>query len=325
MVAASSSPPPPPRSESWARVRKFLAGYCSGMCLVLAGHPFDTIKVRMQSEGTKGRFTGVTDCIRQTLRHEGVRGLYKGMATPLLMTGLINSVLFGTQYNLVAEIVRRREGPGAHLSSEDLHRSATISETCLAAVFSGAFISILVAPMEGIKARLQVQYSAAAPQLGAVRIGYLGPWDCARRVYGTLGLRRGLYRGWVPVCLCRMSNYAYFGSYAYISAMLAEWVHGEDFKGKPLPLSAAILAGGLTGFCYWLSCYPMDVIKNRIQAAPDSRVPLYRNWRHAAQHIRRTDGWRGFAVGFVPCVLRAFPANAAAFLGFELAMRLLPE
>ena len=40
---------------------------------------------------------------------------------------------------------------------------------------------------------------------------YKGPVDCARRVYRTLGIRHGLYRGWLPTCLARMSNYAYFG------------------------------------------------------------------------------------------------------------------
>jgi hypothetical protein len=34
-------------------------------------------------------------------------------------------------------------------------------------------------------------------------------------------------------------------------------------------------------------------------------------------------GAAGFWRGFTPCVLRAFPANAAAFTGFSLAMRAL--
>lgn len=32
---------------AWTRIRNFLAGYSSGVCLVLAGHPFDTIKVKV--------------------------------------------------------------------------------------------------------------------------------------------------------------------------------------------------------------------------------------------------------------------------------------
>jgi len=45
---------------------------------------------------------------------------------------------------------------------------------------------------------------------------------------------------------------------------------------------------------------------------------------HAAWEIWRRAGLRGFFVGFAPCALRAMPANAAAFAGFEAAMSVLP-
>jgi solute carrier family 25 carnitine/acylcarnitine transporter 20/29 len=307
----------------WTRVRKFLAGYVSGCCLVLAGHPFDTIKVRMQSEGKGGRFVGVVDCVQTTVKREGLRGLYKGMGAPLFMTGVVNSVLFGTQFNIVSELVRQRGG-----TKDD---SPTLRETMTAAVMSGALISILVTPMEGIKARLQVQYDSGK--------GYKGPIDCARQVYRKLGLTKGIYRGWVPVCFSRMSNYAYFGSYFFISQKLGDMVANEDGEDKPMPTKkrgplppwAAVIAGGCSGICYWLSCYPMDVVKNKIMAMPDSNSnsnsnrPVYKNMRDAFRQVYRKEGIRGFFVGFTPCAIRAFPANAAAFLGFELAMRILPE
>ena len=97
----------------------------------------------------------------------------------------------------------------------------------------------------------------------------------------SLSLSLSIYLSFSPLSLFRR----YFGSYAVISGALARWVHGEDEdkdavgvgpkKDKPLPVGAALVAGGLSGFCYWLSCYPMDVIKNKIQAAPDTKVPLY--------------------------------------------------
>ena len=39
-----------------------------------------------------------------------------------------------------------------------------------------------------------------------------------------------------------------------------------DESGKKLTLGASVAAGGTAGVAYWLSCYPMDVIKNRIMA-----------------------------------------------------------
>ena len=75
MYTKGTGPPPPPPP---ARRRARLHLRCP---LVLAGHPFDTIKVRLQAEGTLStRFQGPLHCVRETLAHEGVRGLYKGMA-----------------------------------------------------------------------------------------------------------------------------------------------------------------------------------------------------------------------------------------------------
>lgn len=46
------------------------------MCLVLAGQPFDMVKVRMQTmpiiPGQKPLYTGAMDCTRQILAKEGV-------------------------------------------------------------------------------------------------------------------------------------------------------------------------------------------------------------------------------------------------------------
>eukprot|EP01134_Creolimax_fragrantissima_P007139 CFRG7139T1 len=293
------------RTEYWPGVRLFLAGYSSGVSLVLVGHGFDTVKVRLQTSGT--RFNGAWDCVRKTIQSEGIRGLYKGALAPMLTTGVINSCLFGTQYTLVSRIKQ--------------HETPTTVEVMQAAIVSGALISVLVTPVEGVKARLQVQYGK----------GYSGPLDCAKKLVSGLGIRNGLYRGWAPAAFSRMSNYSYFGSYAVIQGMLNDWYFGEgshyDDRGvaRKLPVAYSLLSGGLAGFCYWMSCYPMDVVKNRIMAAPDTNPPLYKNTRHAFKMIYRRDGLRGFFAGFTPCVLRAFPANAAAFVGFEIALRLLPE
>lgn len=58
------------------------------MCLVLAGHPFDLIKVRLQTmvvqPGQAPPFTGALDCARKTLRAEGV-SVVLGGASPLLV------------------------------------------------------------------------------------------------------------------------------------------------------------------------------------------------------------------------------------------------
>lgn len=49
----------------------------AGVCLVMAGHPLDLIKVRLQTmktvPGQLPPYTGTLDCARKTIAREGVR------------------------------------------------------------------------------------------------------------------------------------------------------------------------------------------------------------------------------------------------------------
>ena len=61
----------------------FIAGVASGITKCTVGHPFDTIKVRLQTT-QDAQFRGPLDCVLQTVRKEGVKGFYKGMSPPLV-------------------------------------------------------------------------------------------------------------------------------------------------------------------------------------------------------------------------------------------------
>jgi hypothetical protein len=63
--------------------------------------------------------------VRDLIRNEGVLALYKGVVPPLLLTGSINSLMFGTQALFVKAQMRPDQS------------SPTLSQTMLAAVGSG--------------------------------------------------------------------------------------------------------------------------------------------------------------------------------------------
>lgn len=286
----------------WARVRHFIGGSASGVALVLAGHPFDLIKVRLQTAAV-GRYSGVLHAVRDTVSREGVRALYKGASPPMLATGGINSVMFGLM-GVCQERKRAWRGDGAVLGVADVMQCGSVV---------GVVMAFLVTPMELVKAKLQVQYNARGQAAQ-----YAGPLDCARQLWRARGLR-GLYTGLVPTMMHRGSNWAYFGGYAYAKQWLA------DPSGAPQPFHVrtlhAVAAGSFAGTAFWLSCYPVDVVKNRMQTAPYGQ---YHGTAHCINHMYHTEGLRAFGRGFVPCILRSLPANAAAFLAFETTMSLLP-
>lgn len=56
-------------------------------------YPFDTVKVRLQIQPThQPHYTGALDCITRTLRHEGVKGLFKvGRTNPSHFLQVLNT------------------------------------------------------------------------------------------------------------------------------------------------------------------------------------------------------------------------------------------
>jgi solute carrier family 25 carnitine/acylcarnitine transporter 20/29 len=70
--------------SSLQSLRALLAGGVGGICAVVVGHPFDLVKVRMQT-AEKGVYSGAMDVVRKTIAKEGLaRGLYAGVSAPLV-------------------------------------------------------------------------------------------------------------------------------------------------------------------------------------------------------------------------------------------------
>jgi len=87
---------------------------------------------------------------------------------------------------------------------------------------------------------------------------------------------------------------------------------------------AVLTAGGIGGMMYWITCYPLDVIKSKMQT--DAANPAERKYRSVVDCVSQTiraEGLRGFARGFAPCLVRSFPANATCFFGYELTKSML--
>ena len=91
----------------------FVAGWVSGCGGVLVSHPFDTVKIRLQTQGVASSgtvYTGTWQCLRCTVEREGARGLFKGMSSPLLGTAVWNAVVFGAYGNTISWLCRDTNG-----------------------------------------------------------------------------------------------------------------------------------------------------------------------------------------------------------------------
>ncbi|KAI4181427.1 MAG: hypothetical protein L6R41_006634 [Letrouitia leprolyta] len=187
----------------------------------------------------------------------------------------------------------------------------------IAGILAGWTVSFVAAPVEHVKARLQIQYAVDKSK----RL-YSGPIDCCTKILRVHGFQ-GLYHGLAATLLFRTFFFFWWGSYDIFTRLLTN----QTSLSAP---AVNFWAGGLSAQVFWITSYPSDVVKQRIMTDPlggrlgdgDRR---FLRWKDAAKEIWRTDGPRGYWRGFLPCFLRAFPANAVALLAFESVMRALPE
>ncbi|KAF1951178.1 mitochondrial carnitine/acylcarnitine carrier protein [Byssothecium circinans] len=289
--------------------RGFVAGVFSGITKLSVGHPFDTIKVRLQTT-EKAQFRGPVDCLLQTLRNEGVKGIYKGATPPLVGWMFMDSLMLGS-LSVYRRVLNEDFFNPTKRTGEE-RRKLPVLGHAMAGTMAGWTVSFIAAPVEHIKARLQVQYAAEKSK----RL-YSGPIDCCKKIFKFHGIQ-GLYHGLSATLLFRTFFCFWWGSYDLFTT----------FFQTHTSLSAPAVnfwAGGLSAQVFWITSYPSDVVKQKIMTDPLGDTRKYARWRDAAKAVYRDQGARGYWRGFVPCFLRAFPANAMALVAFEGVMRALPE
>ncbi|KAF3927457.1 Mitoferrin [Orbilia brochopaga] len=302
-----------------AAYRGFVAGVFSGISKLTVGHPFDTIKVRLQTS-PPAQFSGPLDCVLKTIRNEGIRGFYKGATPPLVGWMFMDSLMLGSLSNyrqLLLDIdspfLRAKPHlmePGGRSVDDPVPRLSATGHG-IAGMFAGWTVSFIAAPIEHVKARLQVQYHGRHP---AHAPRYTGPIDCIFKLSRTHGVL-SLFHGLRATLLFRTFFFFWWSSYDIIT----RYLQSQTALSAP---AVNFWAGGLSAQVFWITSYPSDVVKQRImtdELAVDKR--RYANWWRAARAIYVEHGPRGFWRGFLPCFLRAFPANAAALVAFETVMR----
>lgn len=297
-----------------------MAGTAAGTAQILVGHPFDTVKVALQSSSVH---KDPLSAARYILTRQGVRGLYTGVGPPLATVAAFNAVLFSVNGTLSRWIRGRDESTS--------NRNLTIPEAALIGSLSGIPVALMATPTELLKCRLQAQgermpptnasYTLADAKAG--RILYRGPIDVLKKVVQYEGGVRGLFRGLIVTTWREVpGNGLYFATYAFMKEKLAEMQNLESTKD--LGGSSLMISGGLAGLAFWVPMLPFDVVKTKLQT--DSPYnPKYRGMIDCTQQILQKEGFRGLFRGAVPCWLRSLPANAVTFTAFDLTKTYLEK
>jgi len=247
--------------------------------------------------GQLPQYIGTLDCFKKTIKNEGFFGLYKGMAAPLVGVTPMFAICF-----LGFGVGKKLQTPSKPNGEYSLQQIFS------AGLLAGVFTTAIMAPGERIKCLLQIQYNTGGKK-------YNGAVDCAKQLYKEGGIR-SVFKGTNATLLRDVpASGMYFMTYEWLKKVL----RGSD-ENAPLSPLKTVLAGGTAGLANWFVALPIDIAKSRFQTAPEGK---YRGLRDVYVELLRAEGIAALYKGFVPVVLRAFPANAACFLGYEVALKFL--
>ncbi|PMD54333.1 mitochondrial carrier [Hyaloscypha bicolor E] len=289
--------------KSFAGLRSLAAGGFGGVCAVVVGHPFDLVKVRLQT-AERGVYSSALDVVRKSIAKDGLRrGLYAGVSAPLVGVTPMFAVSFWG-YDVGKSLVRRF----STVENDQL----SVAQVSAAGFFSAIPMTLITAPFERVKVLLQIQgQKQLAP---GEKPKYSGGVDVVRQLYKEGGVRSVFRGSFATLARDGPGSAAYFATYEYIKRRLTPL---DPATGKPsgnLSLPAITCAGAAAGVAMWVPVFPIDTVKSRLQTMEGKPTVggvisgLYRN-----------GGLKAFFPGFGPALARAVPANAATFLGVELA------
>lgn len=278
----------------------FVAGLIGGFAGVLTGHPFDTVKVRLQAQdGIHPKYRGSFHCVSSIIRQESVFGLFKGMASPMVSLTFINALVFGVQANVMR-----------------LFDKPTLFSHWASGATAGAVQSVIAGPMELAKIRMQMEGIGEMEKCKYKN--YTGSISALQKIYKTEGTR-GLYRGFTVTLLRDSPAFGvYFVTYEAMCRQFAK-LNKYGYVG----IGQLLVAGGVGGMSSWCSTYAFDVIKTRLQADGVNGVSKYSGILDAFKVSFREEGFRVFYKGLGVTLLRAFPVNATTFTVVAVSLRVL--
>ena len=292
----------------------------------LIEYPFDTIKVRLQSQPYPPIYSGPLDCFRQSLLapEGGLQSLYRGISAPIFGAAVETSSLFFSYR--IAQSAFQNFIPSLPQGKDD-RLPLGVLLTCGA--ISGAATSLLLTPIELVKCKLQYPISTPTNGISQTYKNH-GPLNVIASVFRDHGIR-GFWRGQLGTLIRETGgSAAWFGSYEGVVTMLRNPVFPQYEKTSistqrpsPSPIHHQLLAGASAGVAYNFLFFPADTIKSRMQTEElGSFSSKAKNqvqstfWRSGAE-LWRQQGLRGLYRGCGITVARSAPSSAVIFAVYE--------
>jgi len=276
-------------------IHSLFAGATAGAIEAFVTYPTEFVKTRSQFGGKK---EGLIAIVRNTVRTQGITGLYSGCSALVVGNAMKAGVRF-VSYDHFKHMLMDSEG------------KMTAPRSLLAGLGAGMTEAIFaVTPSETIKTKLIDDAKRPHPQ-------YRGLVHGTSMIIKQEGIF-GIYRGLFPVMMRQGANSAVrFTTYA----TLKQFVQGNARPGQPIPSSITFGIGAIAGLVTVYTTMPLDVIKTRMQSLEARQQ--YRNSFHCAYRIFTEEGIFRFWTGTTPRLLRLTMSGGIVFTIYENIIRII--
>lgn len=305
-----------------------LAGAGGGLVASVATCPLDVIKTRLQAQrfkhGSEG-YEGVVATVKTIIKHDGIRGLYRGLGPTVLgylPTWAIYFAVYDGIKSRFGEAPTGETTPTRHVypaaqakGYQPIAREHPWSLHILSAMTAGATSTICTNPLWVIKTRFMTQPFTERR--------YRHTLDAILTIYQTEGWR-AFFRGLLPSLFGIMHVAVQFPLYEQLKTWSRRRTQSD------LTPQQFLMCSAVSKMTASITTYPHEVVRTRLQTqkrpingvthtelSPNLRAGIIQTVKNILHH----EGWRGLYKGLSVNLVRTVPNSAVTMLTYEMLMR----
>ncbi|KIJ17919.1 hypothetical protein PAXINDRAFT_167842 [Paxillus involutus ATCC 200175] len=319
----------PSGQKKWT-ANSMIAGAGGGLVASIATCPLDVVKTKLQAQqavyGQPG-YQSVLDIVKTTLRHDGIRGMYRGLGPTILgylpTWAIYFAVYDGIKTRFGEPSLGELQKPGRIYPAaqpkgyQPVMRDHPWTLHILSAMIAGATSTTCTNPLWVIKTRFMTQSRR--------EVRYRHTFDAALTIYRTEGIR-AFYRGLLP----SLFGIAHVAVQFPLYEQLKVWAQRDS--DAPLRSDTILLCSAIAKMTASVATYPHEVVRTRLQTlrlpiaedmSSDGMIKAHtrRSVIYITRKIVQKEGWTGLYKGLSVNLFRTVPNSAVTLLSYELLMR----
>ena len=308
-MAGRAAAPRPPRpaasgpahSLSQSPMEAFLCGGSAAIVAITCTHPIDVVKTRLQVQGelqlaaaagAPKTYNGIAGSLATIFKHEGVRGLYRGLLPAYGLQFSVTAVRFAV-YDVQKRVVGEEFGKGSSKGQQSNTRNFAMG------AMGGVAGAVCGCPWYLIKTQFQTYSTNGALASVGTQHGHqsvLSAFQSIGQRGGVLGYWRGFSAFLPRVCIY---SGVQLSTYDGIKSTLLGHVGLSD------TFTTHCISSFVTTCAAVTVLQPFDFLSTRLMNQPDP--PQYRHALDCAVQTVRTEGPQGFFKGGLTNYVRFGP------------------